>query len=381
MEPVIEENIIFSKSNEMEMRFTLRGVNVSIANAIRRTILADINTVVFNTKEQTNPDCVIKENTSRLTNEVIKQRLSCIPIHIQDLKEFDINTHVVKIEKENNSKDNSVEYVTTEDFKIINLDTQKEIDESKRREIFPPSNLFGKDYYIDFLRLRPGIGDIPPEKIHLVCRFSVGNAKEDGMFNVVSTCAYKYTIDVEAQNQMIEELKKRWTEEGKTEDQIDFEIENWKLLDGCRMPYTKQNSFDFVIESVGVFDPVSLVTKACNIINRKLDDIYQNDITIISLKQQNTIENAFDIVLHNDDYTVGKVLEYMLFANHYQGDQSFTYCGFKKVHPHDPDSIIRIATLQPTSESTIKDFVKQAARSAIEVFCKIREEIRTKSKK
>lgn len=380
MQPIVS-NIHFFKANEMELRFTLEGVNVSIANAIRRTILADINTVVFNTKEQKDPKmnhCTIIENTSRLNNEVIKQRLSCIPVHIRDLKEFDINKHILKVEKENNSKDNSVVFVTTEDFKIFNLDTKKEIEESKRQEIFPPSNLFGKNYYIDFLRLRPGIGDIPPEKIHLTCHFSVGNAKEDGMFNAVSTCAYKYSIDEEKQDKQIEELTAQWKDEGKTKNQIDFEIENWKLLDGCRMPYTKQNSFDFVIESVGVFDPLTLVTKACNIINRKLDDIAQNDILVTALAQQNTIENSFDILLQNDDYTVGKVIEYMLFANYYQGNPVLSYCGFKKVHPHDPDSIIRVATIEPTSAKVIQDYVKQSAVYAIEIFCKIKEQMKSK---
>jgi hypothetical protein len=31
----------------------------------------------------------ILTNTTRLNNEILKQRLSCIPIHITDLKEFD----------------------------------------------------------------------------------------------------------------------------------------------------------------------------------------------------------------------------------------------------------------------------------------------------
>ena len=36
-------------NNDDSLSFTLSGVNVSIANAIRRTILSDIDTVIFRT--------------------------------------------------------------------------------------------------------------------------------------------------------------------------------------------------------------------------------------------------------------------------------------------------------------------------------------------
>ena len=71
--------------NSNIMRFRLSGVNVSLANALRRTILSDIPTVVFKTSPYEENKATIISNTSRLNNEVIKQRLSCIPIHIDDL--------------------------------------------------------------------------------------------------------------------------------------------------------------------------------------------------------------------------------------------------------------------------------------------------------
>ena len=60
--------------------FTLSGVNVSLANAVRRTILSDVPLVVFRTTPNEKNKCNIITNTSRLNNEIIKQRLSCIPI-------------------------------------------------------------------------------------------------------------------------------------------------------------------------------------------------------------------------------------------------------------------------------------------------------------
>ena len=62
--------------------FTISGIDVSLANAIRRVILSRINTIVFKTTPNEVNTAIIKVNTSRFNNEIIKQRLSSIPIHL-----------------------------------------------------------------------------------------------------------------------------------------------------------------------------------------------------------------------------------------------------------------------------------------------------------
>ena len=73
--------------------FTLSGVNVSLANALRRTMLSDIPLIVFRTTPYEKNKANIINNTSRLNNEVIKQRLSCIPIHIKDISSFPLKKY------------------------------------------------------------------------------------------------------------------------------------------------------------------------------------------------------------------------------------------------------------------------------------------------
>ena len=99
-----EENII---------HFTMDDTNVSIANALRRTIISDIDSVVFNTFPETENNCSIQTNTSRFTNEIIKHRLSLIPIHITDLS-IPIQNYLLIINKTNTSL--VTEFVTTEHF-------------------------------------------------------------------------------------------------------------------------------------------------------------------------------------------------------------------------------------------------------------------------
>jgi DNA-directed RNA polymerase subunit L/DNA-directed RNA polymerase alpha subunit len=367
MNPQVELN---SRHNDEMLLFTLSGVNVSLANAIRRTILSDIPLVVFRTTPYEQNKTNIIANTSRLNNEILKQRLSCIPIHIKDIDDFPLKNYQLEVNVENIT--DTMMYVTTENFVINDLVTGKPIGEAKNREIFPADDYTG--YFIDFVRLRPKISEeLPGEKIHLTCELSIGTAKEDGMFNVVSTCSYGYTVDTVAQEATLEKLKQKWKDEGKNADEVNFEAKNWKLLDGMRI--TKQDSFDFIIQTVGVFDNIELVKKACEILIDKLqyqDSLIEKDELVIE-KSQNTMANSYDIILENEDYTIGKVLEYFMYTKFYE-TKILTFCGFKKMHPHDSQSIIRVAYREPIDISTIKGNLKECIDGASQVFAKVRKD-------
>ena len=367
MNPQVELN---SRHNDETLLFTLSGVNVSLANAIRRTILSDIPLVVFRTSPHEQNKANIMANTSRLNNEIIKQRLSCIPIHIKDVENFPLKNYQLEVNVENIT--DTTMYVTTENFVVNDLVTGQPLSETKTREIFPVDDYTG--YFIDFVRLRPKISDeLPGEKIHLTCELSLGTAKEDGMFNSVSTCSYGFTVDSVAQEATLEKLKQTWKDEGKNADEIVFEAKNWKLLDGLRI--TKKDSFDFIIQSIGVYDNVELVHKACEILIEKLQEqdtlIEKDELTIE--KSQNTMSNSYDIILENEDYTIGKIIEYILYTKFYE-TKTLTFCGFKKMHPHDMQSIIRVAYRDPIDISTIKGHLKECLDDAIQVFTKVKKE-------
>ena len=73
-----------------------------------------------------------------------------------------------------------------------------------------------------------------------------------------------------------------------------------------------------------------------------------------------TIENCYDILLKNYDYTIGKVLEYYMYALHYEGDAMLSFCGFHKEHPHDDYSILRIAFKNASEPAVVKQFLRDA---------------------
>ena len=100
--------ITINDENENILKFTLSDLNVSLANAIRRIIHSDISLVVFKTTPYEENNATIFTNTSRLNNEIIKQRLSCIPININlmDHDDFPFQNYLLEINVENISDNN-----------------------------------------------------------------------------------------------------------------------------------------------------------------------------------------------------------------------------------------------------------------------------------
>ena len=356
--------------------FTIEGINVSFINGIRRTILSDIPTLVFHCFPHDQNDADIHTNTTRLNNEVLKQRLSCIPIHISDAS-LPYKELVVEINMKNESE-NTID-VTTEHFKIKNISSGKYLQESAVRKIFPPCPITGD--YIVFARLRPKVSTIAPgEELSISAKMSLHTASEDGTFNVASTCAYKFTVDKMKQDQIWQnKLAEISSEEKADPDVLALLQQNWYNHEGLR--YFKKDSFDFKLETIGVYTNEELVQKACEILIQKLKNIHDTieDAGIIE-KSISTIPNSVDIKLNNTGYTVGKIIEYMLHKNNYQGEteKNLTYVGFRKNHPHDEDSVIRMGMIERDGNDGYNEVVvsnmRFACNNAIEILTNIMTE-------
>ena len=347
------------------LTFTISGVDVSYANALRRIILSNIPTCVFDT---TNPNsCNITINSTNLHNEIIKQRLGCIPIHLNHILDHDLDSLVVELDVEN--KTDTILVVTTEDFKIKNLATGAYIDDGKLRQIFPPFiPQTGKgEYFIDIVRLKPRLTEeIPGNKIKLSCGLKMATAAEDSMYNVVGTCSYGCTTDDAKMKEQLEIRKQKWADEDKTTEEINFNAHNWVLLEGKRYIITK--SFDFVLESVGVYENTDIMMKACDILSHKFitfsEQLERDEITMD--KSENTLENCYDVILENEDYTMGNIFNYEIYTTFYIDLNVVNYVGFKKMHPHDTNSILRISITDATKSKTyLKSILKATCEEVV----------------
>jgi DNA-directed RNA polymerase subunit L len=347
--------------------FKIKNINVSFVNALRRTILTNIPTAVFRTMPYEKNDCNIIENTSRLNNEILKQRLSCIPIHIKDL---DIIENLeLEVDIENTSE--SVIYVTSGDFKIKDTKTNKYLSETEIKKIFPVDQITKEN--IIFARLRPKIATtIPGEKIHLKCKISINNANTNGAFNVVSTCAYSFDDDVEKQNSEWALYSKTLN---KTKAAMEREKKNW--FNHKAKQFYKPNVYNFNIETIGVFTNIKIIKKACEIIKsklQKLESLYTNENNLIK-KSISTTNFCYDIKLPEEDYTIGKILEYIIHQDFYANGPELSYIGFSKKHPHDNESIIRLAFNKEENSNieSIKSILSHSITQCINVINNIDE--------
>jgi len=353
------------------LKFTLLDCNMSIANALRRIIVSDIPTFVFRTYPYSENKAEITHNTTRFHNEIIKQRLSCIPIHIDDM-DFPYKDYVVEVDVKNDT--DSILYVTTKDFKIKNSKTEVYSDESAVRAIFPPSSVTGD--YIEFARLQPKLSEnIDGERLTLRCGLDIGMASQDGAFNVISTCAYECTPDVAKANEVWGEKEAAMKKSNMTETEVEFEKKNWFLLEAKR--YYQPNSYDFIIESVGVFDNNEIVIKACKIMISKCEkflyDLEHGKVSIVP--SETTLKNGFDVTLVNEDYTLGKVIEFYLYQQNFIADKTLSFCGFRKPHPHATDSIIRVAFHNEIDPVGVSGYIQGATDNAIAAFKRLVEQM------
>ena len=355
--------------NEDGLTFTLSLSNVSIANAIRRTILSEIDVCCILSEFHESNGVSIEINTGRLHNEILKHRLSCIPVKVgvNDMENFCRDNKLI-IDCHNDTQ--VMRYVTTEDFVVVNKITNEPIPTSK--QVFPCDDKTMD--HILFSRLRPQISDtIPGEALKLTAEFSISNAACNAMYNVVSKCSYSNTIDKIKGDERWDEMKIGLIENKISTDIIEFERKNFYLLDAQR--YFLIDSYDFIINGIGIFDNRQIVKLACQKLIEKfthLENIAENKDTVqlpVDLSET-TIPFCFDITLMEGDYTMGKIVEYIMYM-HYYLNKHITYSGFKQFHPHDKTIIIRIAFEKLTSVIEVYQIVHQIAICAKNLFIEI----------
>ena len=362
MNPVITN---LAEDNDT-LTFTLSGVNVSLANALRRIMLSDIPCVVFRTTPYIQNKMDILSNTTRLNNELIKQRMSCIPIHISDTS-FPIDNYEIQLYKKNDT--DVIEYVTTEDIKIKDIQSDKYLSSAAVKAIFPPDKITGD--YIDIARLRPKLSeDIDGEELSLTSKLDIGTAKEDGAFNIVCTASYGYTKDSVKINDYLTKMDKDLKADGLDQETIDFKKKDWLLLGAETL--SVQDSFDFVVESVGQFTNMDICHRAADVMLKKLSKFEQaikTNPTLIS-NSETTMENGFDVKLIGEDYTLGKAIEYVLYEKYYKKG-SMNFCGFRKPHPHIDESIIRVGFKENTSKDDLVGMLSASILALTSVFQQI----------
>lgn len=323
--------VIEHKNDELYLEF--ENIDSSLVNAIRRTILSDCETVAFNTDEYLNSDLKILKNTSSLHNEFILHRVGLIPINIKDIINFYSSKYKFILNKSNTT--NNIISVTTEDFKIINTETNKE---EPSIHFFPPNNITKE--YIQILKLKPNPNS-KGEEIHIEGKASKSSGSKNARFSPVSCIYYKNKMDKEKIQKALKEfLKTKKTLEKKEIEKIS---KRFIIEEGERHFYTDENDepniFEFYIESVGVVSPELILIESIVILINKLTKLKNNinkivneNVSLDNISIQTSLETmqAYTITIQNESHTLGNLLQsYISKVN----NDTINFVGYKNPHP------------------------------------------------
>ena len=362
--------------NDM-LKFNIHNVDVSVVNGLRRTILSNIETLVF---KGTNDSMVIHKNTTKFNNEYMKHRLMNIPIFINDKTLFDstINTYIVEVNETNDTTNKK--YITTEHFKVKNKNTGEYLPKSDVEKIFPRDPQTGDFILLTILYPNYNKKNEPNETIHFETNIDKGYSGENSCWNVVHNVCYENYRDVDKISKALNSMPDENIQEKK-----DFEI-----LDAQRI-YIK-NKFIMKIQSLGMFSNQELVKEACEYILYKLNKIneyvsgnskiLQKEEVLFNetngtlsqdeaekLKEQYCniyIDDGFIVFeLKDDDYTIGKLVE-KYFDIYYSN--KLEYIGFKKHHPTRKEAYIYLKYKNEINDEIIYEDFKNLISNLYKMF-------------
>ena len=145
------------------------------------------------------------------------------------------------------------------------------------------------------------------------------------------------------------------------------------------MRFTKEGSYDFCIETVGIYQNKQIIIKACDVLILKLNEIKNasENSKLFAVKEMPVaLKNSFDIVLYNEGYTIGKILEYVMHYSYYR-KKLLSYVGFSKAHPHDVNSVIRLAFTDENADVANTQNVVEILHNSCIIAANVFKEIKT----
>ena len=312
-----------SSKNGFELSCELRNFPVTFVNALRRTVLASIPTVVIR-------DVQILDNTTQLPHEMLKHRFEMLPVNVSPDDTATIREAVVELQIIANKEQKKTETVTTDDFMIKS---------SREKLLMRDRDL---DTPILFLRVRPGEG------VHIRGKLAVEN---QGV-SQVSNCTTGWHVDPE----LAKVNRKLWIEQGKDPREFDnFYFQRSYSIDINGRP----NWFDFGVESVGVLKAKEILKMAISILRKRLDDYSKEALNHIRREQD---ENSYSVSMDQGGHTLGALLQEVIYS-----DKNVSFVSYDIPHPLRSEMVVHFNTSkQPES-------ILKTAKDAIEEYCSVVE--------
>ena len=323
--------------------FHVNGVDLSVVNSLRRTILAEIPTLAFD-------DIQILENTSPIHNEFLAHRIGLIPIHVAPSDIHLVQSYVFKINVKNVGND--VVCVTSGDFRGYDPEGN-EVDVSG---LFPANKITGD--HILITKLMPNYYALSNgQSVVMECRTTVNIAKTHARYSNISKCSFMNSLDEEA----IAVARKSVT----TEKAGRFE-HNEKFRIFKKNAWGEPCEFEFYIDTENSMDPVSILKESLTILKQKVAGYLDKEgVTYKELRK-----GFWEIFIPGEDYTLVNMLQCLTYNYEMRelgsNMNSIEYIGYYQPHPLKEEMILKVALKDGVTD--IAEVLKNHRARIIEVL-------------
>jgi len=364
------------------LRFRMDPTLVGYANTLRRTMITDVETVAFRAdinESGATSDVLITANSTPMSNEMLAHRIGLIPIHVTKPLEWKPEEYSFSLSVTNTSTD-PLDVVASDITVLRNRGAEEEPLPVPSVQFFHPDPVTHDTALLAVLKGR--IGTQEAESITFTARATVGTGRENAAFMpVTSRCAYGYTLDDSEErkkeifnlwltkNKKVNptELESNPTRKGELEREFKtMEIQRCFKVNEQGEPY----SFDFIVESVGVLDPVYIVARAIDILQSKLlryGSIDSGDLPEgLKIRPADARMKGFDFIFQREDHTLGNLLQTWMEQNLVDSGE-ITFAGYKVPHPLRDEMLLRVG-VESGLDTTARAAVAKAARECAQMF-------------
>lgn len=369
------------------LRFQIVNTHVSYVNTLRRVGISEVKSVGFRAeilKDGSTSDVKIESNTTPMSNEMLAHRIGLIPVHANP-STWEPEKYVFKCDVKNNSLDFL-------DVKVSDIDVFEKKDSELIKvpnvQFFHPDPITRDTALIAVLK--PKVGSHVLEQLSFTAKATVGVGRENSRFNPTSQFAYSYTRDEDPDK--VNEIFIEWLDRHKKVNSSDLESDpdrkaeferefNTMEVNRCYKKNEKGEpySFDFTIESVGVYSPYDIVKEAIKVCEEKcftyagLDKgTLPDNIKIQPTKKES---KGYDIYFQHEDHTLGNLLTTWLDENLLDPlsvkPDAIRFCGYCVPHPLRDEMLI---TILCDNEDTCKKVLATAASNLSKMFAQWRSE-------
>lgn len=373
----------FLQQSKNVIQFQLNPTDVSYANTLRRIILTEVETVAFRSnilEDGTTTDIKITKNSTPMSNEMLAHRIGLLAIHVANPLEWNPDSHSFSLSIVNDSPD--PKDIVAADIRVLrNRGPTEDPLPVPSTEFFHLDNFSKETALLAVLKGR--VGTQEPESLSFEARATVGIGRENAQFIPVSQCSYKYTLDNDPDRvkeyfeNWLKTYKKLSTSELETNPTKKQEMEReFKTMEIARCYKVNErnepNSFDFIVESVGVLDPIYIVARALQVLQEKCAFYSSMDTgdlpESVQVRPADARMKGFDFVFQNEDHTLGNLLQTFM-EKHSMDSNEITFVGYKVPHPLKDEMVLRVA-VEDGKELTARTAVMKAARGCAVLFKK-----------